>query len=342
MAYELIAGTEEDIRNRINGALRIGPVPFAGLAVGGLTLILNTPSVTVTFGGALGALRTAKQIVADIVGQAATVSAQTQRAQPAGDANALQSAISLWRDAGLDIDSAGTANALLGLSTTVDTVSAGSVDPGRIRSFSQGLTEGYYIMVLVDDLGAGGADPIVITDGSGPLTIDTAQLPATLGTKVAASSLSVVLASNQPTLPVSSTQLPAALGQAAAAASLSVVQASGTEWSLAKALTLAVSAVIKASAGTLRALTARIDSTLATGTYYVQLHDTTAVPGGGAAPFQSLMKVQHTSGVDDFIPLDYTELGIRLTTGITITLSTAEATYVAAGAGMLLHGALYK
>lgn len=62
-------------------------------------------------------------------------------------------------------------------------------------------------------------------DGGVSTTVDSAQLPSSLGQKAMAASLAVVVASNQSTLPVSNTQLPSALGAQTAATSLSVIQA---------------------------------------------------------------------------------------------------------------------
>lgn len=98
---------------------------------------------------------------------------------------------------------------------------------------------------------------------------------------------------------------------------------------------LANKLIIKATGGVLRAITARLDSTAPTATYYLQVWnladipaDTTAVSAANSmmAPF----KVAHTSGTNDTITLDFAE-GVNGGAGLTIGLSTSEFTATASG-----------
>ncbi len=108
---------------------------------------------------------------------------------------------------------------------------------------------------------------------------------------------------------------------------------------------LVKSLVVKASAGVVRSITARIDSTATTGTYYLQLWnltaapaDTTAVSAGNSlmAPF----KVQHVSGTDDYVSLDFAD-GVYGSTGIVLEMSTTEFTATLVGTAWLSATAEY-
>ena len=123
---------------------------------------------------------------------------------------------------------------------------------------------------------------------------------------------------------------------------VTATQASGQEWSLGKQLALGASYVVKASAGTLRSLNVRLDSTAASGTYYVLLHNTTSVPADAQVPFASLAKIIHVAGADDRLSVDFGEFGVALSTGITLVLSTTEATKTIAGSYLGVHGVEYK
>jgi hypothetical protein len=139
----------------------------------------------------------------------------------------------------------------------------------------------------------------------------------------------------------SSAQFPATLGQLPAGDSFSVVEASGQEWLLEKSTELEASHIIKASAGTLRSATIRLDSTAPTNTYYIQLYNSTTVPADTAAQFVG-MKVQHSSGIDDRIIFDMAEKGVRFTTGIVVAVSTTPFVKTISGSYIDLEGAEYK
>jgi hypothetical protein len=83
--------------------------------------------------------------------------------------------------------------------------------------------------------------------------------------------------------------------------------------------------VVKAAAGTLRNVTVRLDSTLASGTYYLQLWNLAALPAdatvvGAGNSLDAPVKVVHTNGTDDLIVYDFAELGIPFTAGAVLSL----------------------
>jgi hypothetical protein len=105
-------------------------------------------------------------------------------------------------------------------------------------------------------------------------------------------------------------------------------------WTNIFSTALANSFVIKAAAGTLRNLTARIDSTLASGTYYVQLWNLAALPAdavavGAGNALDAPVKVVHSLGTDDLVVYDFAELGIPFTAGAVLGLSSTEFTKTA-------------
>ncbi len=123
------------------------------------------------------------------------------------------------------------------------------------------------------------------------------------------------------------------------------VAAAAYAWLSVFSTALGKSLVVKASAGVVRSILARIDSTATTGTYYLQVWnltaapaDTTAVSAGNSlmAPF----KVQHVSGTDDYIPLDFAD-GVFGSTGIVLEMSTTEFTATLVGSNWLSATAEY-
>jgi len=143
MPYSVIIGDRQRIEDVLNGSVHV-PKQFASLPLGGKTLIFNTPSGTVTFSGSAGALRTTAEVVAEI--NAVHTGIATQR-QTVGSSNGSTGEVVLQADAGIVIDTLGTANVLLGLSVAVDTTSAGAVDPATVTSIAFG-NSGQYIVVL--------------------------------------------------------------------------------------------------------------------------------------------------------------------------------------------------
>ncbi len=98
----------------------------------------------------------------------------------------------------------------------------------------------------------------------------------------------------------------------------------------------------------LRSITARVDGTLANGTYYLQLWNAIAAPADGTAVSQlaSLLapvKVVHVLNVDDSIRIDYNEKGVRATIGAFMNLSSTEFTKTqVAGSNMSVLSAEFR
>jgi hypothetical protein len=119
-------------------------------------------------------------------------------------------------------------------------------------------------------------------------------------------------------------------------------------WSNQFSTALTNAFVVKAASGNLRSVTLRVDSTLASGTYYVQVWalaappaDTTAVTlvNSLAAP----VKVVHVLGTDDLVRYDFDEYGVPFTLGASIGLSSTEFTKtLVAGAFMSIISAEYR
>lgn len=160
MSYSVIAGDSKNIADRLNDAKLLGPFPAQGLPLGTLTLIFSDPAATATFDGSAGDYVTVLGAVAEIAASFPSAVMELRR-------NNDMVYIAIWYGDGFTIDKDGTANTLLGLSTTADTVSEGAVDVTRIRGFSQGSTNGHYSLILSDQPGA--ADP-GIGDVDGPAT----------------------------------------------------------------------------------------------------------------------------------------------------------------------------
>lgn len=119
-------------------------------------------------------------------------------------------------------------------------------------------------------------------------------------------------------------------------------------WPYTFSTALSNSFVVKATPGVIRSVTLRVDATLATGTYYVQLWnlatppaDTTAVTlvNSLAAP----VKVVHVLGVDNDVRYDFDEGGEPFTVGASLNLSSTEFTKtLVAGAFMSVINAEYR
>jgi hypothetical protein len=92
----------------------------------------------------------------------------------------------------------------------------------------------------------------------------------------------------------------------------------------------------------------RLDSTLASGTYYLQLWNLAALPAdatvvGAGNSLDAPVKVVHTNGTDDLIVYDFAELGIPFTAGAVLGLSSTEFTKTAvAGSFCSVVGAEYR
>lgn len=96
---------------------------------------------------------------------------------------------------------------------------------------------------------------------------------------------------------------------------------------VSRSTALEASRIAKATAGTLRSVSVRLDSTAATATYYVQILDSATLPADGAVTtLVAPRKIIHTNGTDDFWTADFTEDCIFFTNGCVVVLSTTEFT----------------
>lgn len=104
-------------------------------------------------------------------------------------------------------------------------------------------------------------------------------------------------------------------------------------WSIDRSTALEASSISKAAAGVVRAVDGRIDSTAATGTYYIQLLNSATLPADGAVTtLIAPKKIQHTTGTDTNFSIDCTMNGVYSSAGIVIVLSTTEYTKTIGGA----------
>lgn len=98
----------------------------------------------------------------------------------------------------------------------------------------------------------------------------------------------------------------------------------------------------------LRSITLRVDSTLATATYYVQGWNAAALPADGTATslansFMAASKVQHVLNSDDEVRISFNERGVKATLGAFLCLSSTEFTKtLVAGAGMSVLSAEFQ
>lgn len=113
-------------------------------------------------------------------------------------------------------------------------------------------------------------------------------------------------------------------------------------WSVDFSSALEASSVIKASAGTLRSIFGRIDSTHATATYYFQVLNAASVPADGAVTHLiAPRKIAHVNGTNTNFEIDLTDSCIHGSTGLVWCLSTTEFTKTISGA-FVSATALYK
>lgn len=104
-------------------------------------------------------------------------------------------------------------------------------------------------------------------------------------------------------------------------------------WSIDASAALEASTVTKATAGVLRSVVGRVDSTHATATYYWQVYNAASLPADGAVTLlRAPVKIVHTNGTDTNFSIDCTDNGIFASTGIVMALSTTEFTKTISGA----------
>ncbi len=150
MPYSIIAGTPVTLTRYLNGAKET-PAQFSSLPIGAKTLIFSAPAATVTFSGAANAVLDIADIVAEInatVGLTGIASFEQHQQYPQPSVRVAFGGVVLRRTAGFTIASTGTANELLGFSTTADTVSAGDVTAANIIAFTDASTDGHYALII--------------------------------------------------------------------------------------------------------------------------------------------------------------------------------------------------
>lgn len=163
-----------------------------------------------------------------------------------------------------------------------------------------------------------------------------ANLPSGPGQTDKDHSVSVVMASDSPGN-IAEQNIDTDLD--AVKASLASIDGKIVDWSAIFSTALVAKLIVKGSAGRIKSITGRIDSTAPSASYYVQLWNAADVPADATAvsSSNSLMapqKLAHILGFDDQFTLDFGENGKAATAGITLGLSTTEFTKTAAGAYM--------
>lgn len=113
-------------------------------------------------------------------------------------------------------------------------------------------------------------------------------------------------------------------------------------WSADLSAALEASTVTKATAGLLRQITGRIDSSAGTATYYLQVYNASSLPADGAVTFLiTPIKIAHTTGTNTNFTVDLTMNGVYASTGIVVALSSTEFTKTITGA-LISTLVLYK
>lgn len=90
---------------------------------------------------------------------------------------------------------------------------------------------------------------------------------------------------------------------------------------------LEASSVVLGTSGNLYSVLGRVDSTLASGTVYLQFLNYTALPSNGAVTMLDIapIKIQHVNGFDTNFSIEF-PAGVYCSTGCVIALSTTEFT----------------
>jgi hypothetical protein len=152
-------------------------------------------------------------------------------------------------------------------------------------------------------------------------TEDAAKVPS-LGAAASAAATPVTIASDQ---------WDATLG--ALPIKNKVIATSDAKYTVVQSSALEASHILKASAGALRLFDCRVDSTLASGTYYVQFLVSATLPVDGAVTHaRTPIKVIHSLGVDDYVFLDMGINSLYFPTGCVAVLSSTEFTKTIGGA----------
>lgn len=142
-------GSEEQMVHFLNGALAGIENLVQGAAVDGLTFIVDVGAgdVTTTFNPAKSRPWTAAEIVAAINTTTSGLARVYSDNSPAHQMHGVDQRVLLVRDGSLTVKSTGTANALLGFSTTANTVSD-PVTTSELNTISHnGITNAWSVVV---------------------------------------------------------------------------------------------------------------------------------------------------------------------------------------------------
>lgn len=120
-----------------------------------------------------------------------------------------------------------------------------------------------------------------------------------------------------------------------------------TPWLNTFSTALASSFSILPSPGVLRSITARIDGSAPSATYYLQVWDSAALPADGAAvtlanSLIAPVKQVHVATLDDLILIDFNEKGVAFDFGAHINLSSTQFTKTLSGVYLVVLSAEYR
>lgn len=171
MTWRRFIAGPDNMMDRLNNALSLGPFPVSGLALGGRTLIFTTPSVTVTFPGAADAVVPMSGILAALQSGVTGLQGAMRRASnpPSNYPSGVWYYLSLWRDGGVVLTKDGTANSLFGLSTGAGTTVKAPLAKDAVKMVSRTATLEYECIVggLDADFDAPSSDGSSQTSSSG-------------------------------------------------------------------------------------------------------------------------------------------------------------------------------
>lgn len=103
--------------------------------------------------------------------------------------------------------------------------------------------------------------------------------------------------------------------------------------SIDRSAALEASTLTKAAPGRVYSAEVRVDSTLATGTYYIQWFNNSSLPADGAGTLLTApAKIQHVSGSDNTVNFNWEAVGgLYFSVGIVMCISTTEFTKTIGG-----------
>jgi hypothetical protein len=135
VTYRRWAAGPEGVLDFLNNAMVIGPFPWAGLPVGGKTLILG--GQTITFPGDEDAMVPLTSVIGQLRESIPGLHVDVRAAQNRPEhASSIMKYLSIYHDDGLTFGAAGTANALFNFSADADTRVLAPVPGDNIKSIS--------------------------------------------------------------------------------------------------------------------------------------------------------------------------------------------------------------